>query len=76
MAMGRRKKERQGEMWIATRELPQSPGHVFYEKLNGLLSENRFDVWVEDLCLAYYAQQERPGIPPGGVFSDAADRLL
>ncbi len=68
MAMGRRKKERQGEMWIATRELPQSPGHVFYEKLNGLLAENGFDVWVEDLCLAYYAQQGRPGIPPGVYF--------
>lgn len=68
MAMGRRKSERQTEMWIATGELPQSPGHVFYEKLNGLLAESGFDVWVESLCLPYYAQMGRPGIPPGVYF--------
>lgn len=68
MAMGRRKNERQREMWIAAREMPQSPGHVFYEKLNGLLSENGFDVWVEDLCLAYDAEQGRPSTPPGVYF--------
>lgn len=68
MAMGRRKSERQAEMWIATRELPQSPGHVFYEKLNGLLGESGFDAWVENLCLPYYAKLGRPGIPPGVYF--------
>lgn len=68
MAMGRRKSERQTEMWIATRELARSPGHVFYEKLNGLLADNGFDAWVEDLCLPYYAQMGRPGIPPGVYF--------
>ena len=44
MAMGRRKSERQAEMWVATGELPQSPGHVFYEKLNDLLAENGFGI--------------------------------
>ena len=68
MAMGRRKRERQSEMWVATGELPQSPGHVFYEKLNGLLVESGFDAWVEDLCEAYYAQMGRRGIPPGVYF--------
>lgn len=68
MAMGRRKSERQTEMWVATGELPQSPGHVFYEKLNGLLSESGFDAWVEDQCRAYYARMGRPGIPPGVYF--------
>ena len=33
MALGRRKREQQ-EAWIATTDLPKSPGHVFYEKLN------------------------------------------
>ena len=68
MAMGRRKKERQAEMWVAARELPQSPGHVFYEKLNGLLAEAGFDVWVEDQCRPYYVTMGRPGIPPGVYF--------
>lgn len=64
MAMGRRKNERQAEMWIATGELPQSPGHVFYEKLNGLLAANGLDTWIEELCLPCYSQIGRPGIPP------------
>lgn len=68
MAMGRRKSERQTEMWIASGELPQSPGHVFYQKLNELLAENGFDVWVEDLCRPHYADKGRPGIPPGMYF--------
>jgi transposase len=68
MAMGRRKQERQGEMWISRGELPQSPGRVFYEKLNGLLAANGFDAWAEELCLAYYAKLDRTGIPPGTSF--------
>ena len=68
MAMGRRKNERQAEMWIATGELPQSPGHVFYETLNGLLAESGFDAWVEEQCRPYYARMGRPGIPPGVYF--------
>lgn len=68
MAMGRRKSERQTEMWVAAGELPQSPGHVFYEKLNGLLAEFGFDAWVEELCLPHYAKMGRPGIPPGVYF--------
>lgn len=68
MAMGRRKSERQGELWVARGELPRSPGHVFYEKLNDLLAESGFDVWVENLCQEYYAQSGRRGIPPGVYF--------
>jgi transposase len=65
MAMGRRNVEQQGQLWIPTRQLPQSPGHVFYEKLNGLLAEAGFDAWVEDLCRPHYAEMGRPSIPPG-----------
>lgn len=68
MAIGRRKNERQVEMWFATSELPQSPGHVFYAKLNNLLTENGFDAWVEELRLASDTQQGGPGIPPGVYF--------
>jgi transposase len=68
MALGRRNKQQQGEFWVATHQLPTSPGHVFYEKLNGLLAEGKFDEWVEELCEPHYARFGRPGIPPGVYF--------
>lgn len=68
MALGKRKVQRQ-EAWVATTELPKSPGHPFYKKLNGLLAEAGFDEWIEGLCEPYYAGgQGRPSIPPGTYF--------
>jgi transposase len=69
MALGRRNVEQQGQLWFAARQLPQSPGHVFYVKLNELLAEAGFDRWVEGLCRPYYAEKMgRHGIPPGVYF--------
>jgi transposase len=68
MALGRRNKQQQGEFWVVAQQLPTSPGHVFYEKLNGLLAEGKFDEWVEELCEPHYAKFGRPGIPPGVYF--------
>jgi transposase len=69
MSMGRTPSERQADLWIATTDLPKSPGHVFYEKLNGLLSEAAFDRFVEELCKQYYADEVgRASIPPGVYF--------
>lgn len=68
MALGRRNEERQGELWVATQQLPTSPGHVFYEKLNALFDEAGFDEWIEKLCEPHYAKRGRPGIPPGTYF--------
>ncbi len=76
MALGRRNGARQGEFWVATQQLPTSPGHVFYEKLNELLAEGKFDEWIEELCESYYAKRGRPGIPSGVYFPDAAGRVL
>jgi transposase len=68
MAMGRQKPQ-QGDLWIATQELPTSPGHPFYRKLNELLAKAGFDRFVEDLCAPHYAKhQGRPSIPPGVYF--------
>lgn len=65
MGLGRRE-GKQPEMWIATGELPRSPGHAFYEKLNRLLAEADFDRRCEDLCAPYYAGDVgRRSIPPG-----------
>ncbi len=68
MALGKRKREQQG-LWIATTDLPRSPGHPFYQKLNELLAEARFDDWIEKRCAAYYdGKIGRPSIPPGVYF--------
>jgi transposase len=68
MALGKRKREEQG-LWIATTELPKSPGHPFFQKLNVVLAEADFDRWIEGLCQPYYAEKlGRPSIPPGVYF--------
>jgi transposase len=68
MALGHRRREEQ-EAWVATTDLPKSPGHVFYRKLNQLLAEADFDSFVEGLCQPHYADEiGRPGIPPGVYF--------
>lgn len=68
MALGKRRGEQQ-ELLVSTTSLPQSPGHPFYEKLNRLLAETRFDEYVENLCRPYYADGVgRPGIAPGVYF--------
>jgi transposase len=69
MSMGRRPTEQQPELWVPTADLPQSPGHVFYDKLNQLLAEADFDRFVEELCRPYYADGiGRESIPPGLYF--------
>jgi transposase len=69
MSMGRRPTEQQPELWVPTADLPQSPGHVFYDKLNGLLGETGFDRFVEQLCDGFYADRiGRESIPPGVYF--------
>jgi len=68
MAIGKQKREQQ-EAWVARTDLPKSPGHPFYRKLNQLLAAAGFDAWLETLCRPYYAdQQGRPSIPPGTYF--------
>jgi transposase len=68
MALGKRKHEQQSA-WVATTELPKSPGHPFYKKLNALLAEAGFDNWLETLCAPYYAaKMGRESIPPGVYF--------
>src|SRR5271154_6047325 len=68
MALGKRKNEQQG-LWIATTELPKSPGHPFYQKLNDVLTEAQFDRWIEKRCEPFYAAKlGRPSIPPGVYF--------
>src|SRR5580658_7614926 len=68
MALGKRKSEQQSA-WVATTDLPKSPGHPFYKKLNRVLAEAGFDAWLESLCAPYYsAKMGRESIPPGVYF--------
>jgi transposase len=68
MALGKRATEQQAA-WVATNELPKSPGHPFYKKLNVLLAKAGFDEWLEKLCAPYYAaKMGRDSIPPGVYF--------
>jgi len=68
MVMGKRQ-SKQPELFIPTADLPASPGHPFYRKLNQVLAEAGFDAFVEKLCLPYYVQDTgRPSIPPGTYF--------
>jgi hypothetical protein len=69
MALGKRRRERQLEAFVAASDLPKSPGHPFYTALNRLLAANGFDPLVEKLCAPYYAEtMGRPGVPPGVFF--------
>src|SRR5215204_4231972 len=69
MAMGKRDTEQQQDLFITHDKLPRSPGHVFYQKVNGLLREAGFDRWVETLCEPHYAKGKgRPSVPPGTYF--------
>ena len=68
MAMGKRKSE-QAPMWIPTTDLPVSPGHPFYARLNAILDETGFDRFAEEQCQEFYAAvMGRPGLPPGRYF--------
>lgn len=69
MALGRRRSSHQGELFVTSADLPQSPGHAFYDRLNELLAQADFDRFVEDLCRPHYAEQiGRPSLPPGTYF--------
>jgi transposase len=69
MAMGKRTRERQPVLWVATTDLPTAASHPFYRRLNQLLATHGFDDFVEQQCAPFYAEtMGRPGLPPGVYF--------
>lgn len=69
MAMKRRRRNTQGQLWVSSSDLPCSPGHPFYVNLNKLLNQHGFDEFVEDRCARFYSESlGRPSIPPGVYF--------
>jgi transposase len=68
MAMGR-DSEAQPDLIVTWAEIPRSPGHVFYDRLQKLLVDAGFDGFVEESCKAYYApRMGAPSVPPGRYF--------
>jgi transposase len=69
MAMGRRQKQRQGQIWLEAKTLAKSPSHPFYQKLNEILERHGFDGFVEGLAARFYAPRlGRPSLPPSLYF--------
>ena len=68
MALGKQG-DRNGKMFWAWDEIPRSPGHVFYDRLQGILAKAGFDRFAEEICAPFYASRRgRPSIPPGRYF--------
>jgi transposase len=68
MAMGtRRKRERQQDLWIASQDVVETPANAFYDRLNQILDEHKFDAKVERLCHKFYKNSPygRPSMAPG-----------
>ncbi len=68
MAMGR-EGNRQDDLMVTWAEMPRSPGHVFYDRLQEVLIAGGFDLFVETACQPYYApKMGAPSVPPGRYF--------
>ena len=68
MALGRQG-EWQTELMVGWAELPRSPGHAFFDRLQVILLEAGFDGFAERQCAPHYAgKQGRPSLPPGRYF--------
>ncbi len=68
--MGKRRRgARQKTMWVASTDLPQSAGHLLYERLNRVLDDAGFDAFVEAQCATFYVDGVgRPRLAPGCYF--------
>ena len=68
MAMGRSGAV-QDDLMATWAEMPRSPGHAFYDRLQELLGEAGFDAFVEEVCKPHYApRMGAPSLPPGRYF--------
>ena len=60
MSIGKRERGRQDAIWIEASCLATPGGHPFYEKLNGLLNQRKFDGFAEDTCRSFYSKRGGP----------------
>ena len=68
--MGTREgRQRQEGFWLTHDELATAPGHPFYQRLNHLLDQEKFDRFAEGECAQFYAEKNgRPSLTPGMYF--------
>ena len=67
----------QDDLVVTWAEMPRSPGHAFYDRLQSVLLEAGFDAFVEQVCKPYYAAADgRSVAAAGAVFPHAYDRLF
>ena len=66
----RRQRERQQDLWIAASDVVETPANAFYDRLNQILDEHKFDAKVELLCRKFYKKSAygRPSMAPGVYF--------
>ena len=76
MAMGRQK-DGQGDLMVSWSEMPRSPGHVFYDRLQSVLIEGGFDAFAEASSAGLITRPgwARPRCRPGAI-PDAPGGLL
>jgi hypothetical protein len=62
MALGRQG-DRQGDLVVTWKEMPRSPGHVFYDRLQGMLIDAGFDAFAETTWLSPTCRQAACSYP-------------
>ena len=76
MAMGR-EGEVQGDLVVTWAEMPRSPGHAFYDKLQSLLTEGGFDGFVQTACKPWLRASDGSAvIAAGPLFPHAYGRAF
>src|SRR6202049_2557810 len=61
-------REKQEDLFYAN-EQAEAPGHPFYQQLNGVLEEAKFDAFCEQRCRRFYhSKLGRPSLAPGVYF--------
>jgi len=69
MAMGTKQARQKQEDLFYASERAETPGHPFYEHLNRVLDEAKFDRFCEERCRGFYhAKVGRPSLAPGVYF--------
>src|SRR6202163_2916955 len=69
MAMGTKQARQKQEDLFYASERTETPGHPFYEQLNRVLDEAKFDRFCEEQCRRFYhTKLGRPSMSPGVYF--------
>src|SRR4051812_30255590 len=72
-----RQGDRQGDLMVMWSEMPRSPGHVFYDRLQEVLVGAGFDGFVEDTLPSVLRPDHRCALGAAGpVLSDAHGRVF